>query len=221
VEDKKLRIAIDGPGGSGKSTLARGLAADLGLDYIDTGAMYRAIGMKLDRLGIPIEESDVLRKVLDETHLNFEGGKIYLDGEDVTDEIRSQKVSMLASACSALPSTRKKLVSLQREMARSGNVVMDGRDIGTNVMPDAEYKFFVTASPEERARRRCKELVERGETPDFDEVLEETRKRDMQDSTRELNPLSLAKDAVLLDTSDMDASMALEEIKSFIGESRP
>ncbi|MGI6177979.1 MAG: (d)CMP kinase [Eubacterium sp.] len=213
---KLLRIAIDGPGGSGKSTLAKRLSADYGIPYVDTGAMYRAIGYKIGKLNVPMEECPQMEKLVAETDIDFRDGKIFLDGDDVSSLIRTREVSMLASKCSALPTVRRKLVAIQRKIGAEKSVVMDGRDIGTNVMPDAEYKFFVTASPEERAKRRYLELKEKGLDPDYDEVLREINIRDKQDSTRELNPLCRADDAVLVDTTDMDIEQSVNVIKKII-----
>ena len=164
---KDLRIAIDGPSGAGKSTIAKMVAKRLGIDYIDTGAMYRAFGLKLVKNGIEIEESDELKAVLAETDIDFSDGNIYLDGEIVNDQIRTPEASMVASKSSAFASVRKKMVELQQKMAQSKSVIMDGRDIGTVVMKDAEYKFYLTASAEERARRRTAELIEKGQDVDF------------------------------------------------------
>ena len=158
-----LRIAIDGPGGAGKSTIAKLLAARYDIPYVDTGAMYRAVGLKMTRLGLPFEESDELTAMLDSTDIDFVVENVILDGEDVSGLIRTQEISAAASACSKLASVRKKLVALQKEMGKVRSVVMDGRDIGTNVMPDAEFKFYITASARERARRRYLELINKGE----------------------------------------------------------
>ena len=198
-----FRIAIDGPSGAGKSTIAKAVAKALDIDYIDTGAMYRAIGYKIDKEGVPFEEGDALAALLDSTDIDFVSGDIILDGVIVNDLIRTPEVSMLASKCAALPSVRAKLVEIQRGMGQRKSVIMDGRDIGTNVLKDAEYKIFLTASAEERAQRRFKELQEKGETQTYEEVLENVKQRDYNDMTRELNPLRKADDAIQLDTSGM------------------
>lgn len=198
-----FRIAIDGPSGAGKSTIAKAVAKALDIDYIDTGAMYRAIGYKIDKEGVPFEEGDVLAALLDSTDIDFVSGDIILDGMVVNDLIRTPEVSMLASKCAALPSVRAKLVEIQRGMGQRKSVIMDGRDIGTNVLKDAEYKIFLTASAEERAQRRFKELQEKGETQTYEEVLEDVKQRDYNDMTRELNPLRKADDAIELDTTGM------------------
>ena len=198
-----FRIAIDGPSGAGKSTIAKAVAKALDIDYIDPGAMYRAIGYKIDKEGVPFEEGDALAALLDSTDIDFVSGDIILDGVIVNDLIRTPEVSMLASKCAALPSVRAKLVEIQRGMGQRKSVIMDGRDIGTNVLKDAEYKIFLTASAEERAQRRFKELQEKGETQTYEEVLEDVKQRDYNDMTRELNPLRKADDAIELDTTGM------------------
>ena len=198
-----FRIAIDGPSGAGKSTIAKAVAKALDIDYIDTGAMYRAIGYKIDKEGVPFEEGDALAALLDATDIDFVSGNIILDGVIVNDLIRTPEVSMLASKCAALPSVRAKLVEIQRGMGMRKSVIMDGRDIGTNVLKDAEYKIFLTASAEERAQRRFKELQEKGESQTYEEVLEDVKQRDYNDMTRELNPLRKADDAIELDTTGM------------------
>ena len=210
------RIAIDGPGGAGKSTVAKILAKDLNIDYVDTGAMYRAIGLKLLRSGITIEEGPELEEMLASTDIDFVEGKILLDGEDVSDLIRTPEVSMAASNCSALGPVRKKLVALQKAMGLRKNLVMDGRDIGTNVMPNAEYKFYITASAEERAKRRYLELKGKGEDADYEKVLEEINQRDYNDMHRDLDPLKRADDAVLVDTTEMDIETVVANIKKMI-----
>ena len=206
--DKLIRIAVDGPSGAGKSTIAKAVAAELGIDYIDTGAMYRAIGYKMKLEGI--EDSGDVRfvQVLDDTDIDFADGNIILDGETVNDLIRTPEMSERASRFSAIPAVRAKLVELQRGMGMKKSVIMDGRDIGTNVLKDAEYKFFLTATAEERAERRYKELKEKGENISFEEVLEDIKQRDYRDMTRELNPLKKADDALEVDTT----GLSIEEV---------
>jgi len=197
------RIAIDGPSGAGKSTIAKAVAKALNIDYIDTGAMYRAVGYKMDKRGIPFEECEALDAMLESTDIDFVGGDVILDGEVVNALIRTPEVSMLASQCSQLAPVRTKLVEIQRGMGQRKSVIMDGRDIGTNVLKDAEYKIFLTASAEERANRRFKELQEKGEKQTYEEVLEDIKQRDHNDMTRELNPLRKADDAIEVDTTGM------------------
>ena len=214
MNDDILRIAVDGPSGAGKSTIAKIIAEKLNIDYIDTGAMYRAIGLKMMNGGISREEDDVeeRQKVLDDTTIDFENGVILLDGEDVSGVIRTPEVSMAASDYSRLPEVREKLVAIQREIGHRKSVVMDGRDIGTNVFPDAQYKFFLTATAEERAKRRVAELIEKGQDVDYEATLEDIKQRDYNDSHRKLNPLRKADDAIEIDTTDM----SIEEVTQAI-----
>ncbi|MDR1496237.1 MAG: (d)CMP kinase, partial [Clostridiales Family XIII bacterium] len=208
------------PSGAGKSTAAKRVAAVVGADYIDTGAMYRAVALKLIGAGMtdPAADPDRLAAILEDTEVDFSGGRILLDGADVTGMIRSPEVTSMASRCSALALVREKLVALQREMGAVKSVVMDGRDIGTNVFPDAEYKFFLIASAEERARRRYEEMRLAGTPADFDEVLAAIEKRDYDDSHRALNPLARADDAILIDTDGMDIEGVVEEMVSSLGD---
>lgn len=209
-----IRIAVDGPGGAGKSTIAKILADRLGIEYIDTGAMYRAIALKICRTATSLDDDKALRDMLDATALDFRDNRIFLDGEDVSGQIRTQDVSMMASDSSKLKSVRGKLVALQKEIAASKSVVMDGRDIGTNVITDAEVKIFLTADPMVRAKRRYEQLLEAGKEASLEKIFEETQARDHQDTHRELNPLKKADDAILLDTSDM----TIDEAVGFIIE---
>ena len=211
-----LRIAIDGPGGAGKSTIAKMLAAELGLDYIDTGAMYRAAALKMTRLGIPAEDPEAVERALADTVIDFNGGSIFLDGEEVNEAIRTPEMGGLASAYSALGCVRKKLGERQKEMGQTKDCIMDGRDIGTNVLPDAEFKFFLTASAEERARRRYKELIEKGQDVSFDKILADINERDYNDSHRELDPLRQADDAVLVDTTEMTIDEVIRTLTAMI-----
>lgn len=198
-----LRIAIDGPGGAGKSTIANLVGDKLGLEYIDTGAMYRAVGLKLNREGIKPDDLISISNVLEETTIDFVNGKIILDGDDVSDIIRTQEISKFASIYSQIPEVRSKLVDIQRRIAAGKSVIMDGRDIGTNVLTDAELKVFLTADSMVRARRRYEELRSKGVKANLDDIHEEIKDRDYQDMNRKLNPLVQAEDAVMLDTSDM------------------
>lgn len=209
---KIYKIAIDGPSGAGKSTIAKRVAQELAIDYIDTGAMYRAVGLKMLRLGIPMEENEVLLEMLGNTDVDFSEGKVYLDGEDVSGLIRTQEVSKAASDCSAFASVRRKLVELQQAMGRRKSVIMDGRDIGTVVLRDAEYKFYLTATAEERAMRRYKELREKGSEDTYEKVLEDVNKRDYNDTHREVDPLRQAEDAVLIDSTHM----SVDEVVDFV-----
>ena len=210
--EKIYQIAIDGPSGAGKSTIARTVARRLGMDYIDTGAMSRALGLKMLRQGIPMVEDARLLAMLEKTDIDFAGGRVYLDGEDVSDLIRTQEISKAASDCSAFAAVRKKLVELQQKMARAKSVIMDGRDIGTVVLKDAPYKFFLTASEEERALRRYRELAAKGASQTFEEVLEQIRQRDYNDTHRAVTPLRKADDAIEIDST----AMSMEEVVDFI-----
>lgn len=198
-----IRIAIDGPGGAGKSTIAKLVGDRLGLEYIDTGAMYRAVGLKLNRKGIKPDDLISISNVLEETTIDFVNGKIILDGDDVSDIIRTQEISKFASIYSQIPEVRSKLVDIQRRIAAGKSVIMDGRDIGTNVLTDAELKVFLTADSMVRARRRYEELRSKGVNANLDDIHEEIKERDYQDMNRKLNPLVQAEDAIRLDTSDM------------------
>ena len=204
---KGLIIAIDGPAASGKSTTAQLLAQKLGYVYIDTGAMYRACALKAKKMGIDINDEESIRELLDDIDIRIENhnskNRIYLDGEDVSEDIRADDISALASAISAIPAVRYKMVELQRKMGEKGGVILDGRDIGTFVFPTAEVKFFLTASPEVRAKRRWLELKQKGVNKDFSEVLADLVKRDNKDSQRALAPLKKADDAIEVDTSNM------------------
>ncbi len=207
-----FKIAIDGPGGAGKSTVAKKVAARLGIEYIDTGAMYRAFGLKLLRSGVEIADSAKLRDMLEKTVIDFENGCVTLDGEDVSGLIRTPEISKAASACSAISAVREKMVKAQQKMGESKSVIMDGRDICEVVFPDAEYKYFLTASAEERANRRYKELREKGSDISYEQVLADIKTRDHNDSTRAASPMRKAEDAILLDTT----SMTQDEVVEFI-----
>jgi cytidylate kinase len=218
LRSRRVRVAVDGPSGAGKSTTAKRVAAAIGADYIDTGAMYRAVALKLLGAGVddPESEPDRLASVLADTEVDFSGGRTLLDGADVTDRIRSPETTAMASRCSALAPVREKLVALQRKMGGAKSVVMDGRDIGTNVFPGAEYKFFLTASAEERARRRYEELRSSGRSADYGEVLKAIEKRDYDDSHRSLNPLAKADDAVLIDTDGIGVEEVVDRMLAYM-----
>ena len=188
---------------AGKSTIAKLVGDKLGLEYIDTGAMYRAVGLKLNRKGIKPDDLISISNVLEETTIDFVNGKIILDGDDVSDIIRTQEISKFASIYSQIPEVRSKLVDIQRRIAAGKSVIMDGRDIGTNVLTDAELKVFLTADSMVRARRRYEELRSKGVNANLDDIHEEIKDRDYQDMNRKLNPLVQAEDAIRLDTSDM------------------
>ncbi len=211
-----FRIAIDGPGGAGKSTIAKLVADKYGLDYVDTGAMYRAIALKAIRSSVDQADEAGLAKMLETTEIDFNGTSILLDGEDISGLIRTQEVSMAASNVSKVGCVREVVSGLSRSMAESKDLVMDGRDIGTNVIKDAELKIFLTATAEERAKRRYYQLLESGKEADFDTILEEIEARDYQDTHRELNPLAQAEDAIYLDTSDMSIEKVVEYISKII-----
>lgn len=217
MEQNIYQIAIDGPSGAGKSTIAKALAAILKIDYIDTGAMYRAIGYKIVREGVDMYDEAALEAMLKTTDVDLSEGKVLLDGEDVSGKIRTPEMSKMASDCSALGAVRVKLVELQRGMAKSKSVIMDGRDIGTNVLTDAKYKIYLTATVEERATRRYKELIEKGETVTFEDVLEDMKQRDHNDSTRALNPLRKADDAIEIDSTEMKFQEVVDKILGIVG----
>lgn len=207
-----IRIAIDGPGGAGKSTIAKQVARALDIDYIDTGAMYRAVGYKLIRDNVDMYDEDALLAMLEATDIDFSGGKTILDGEDISDRIRTQEISRKASECSALAPVRAKLVELQKKMGSTKSVIMDGRDIGTVVLKDAELKIYLTASSEERAERRYKELLLKGEDISYEKVLADMQERDYNDMHREITPLRKADDAIELDTT----GMSIDEVTEYI-----
>lgn len=213
-----LRVAIDGPGGTGKSTIAKEIAARFGLEYIDTGAMYRSMGLKALRTGVSPADEEAVSKMLNDTTLDFRDNHMYLDGEDVGGLIRTNEISMAASDISKLPCVRAKADELSKYLASTRDVVMEGRDITTVVIPDAEVKIFMTASPEIRAERRYKQLLEAGKPADYDQILEEIQRRDYQDSHRELNPLRQAEDAEFLDTSDLNMEEVVQKVSSIIME---
>lgn len=207
-----FQIAIDGPSGAGKSTIAKIVAKRLGIDYIDTGAMYRAVGLKMMRQGLKMEENEALVKMLEETDVDFDSGRVYLDGEDVSELIRTQEISKAASDCSAFQTVRTKLVELQQAMGKRKSVIMDGRDIGTVVLKDAKYKYYLTATAEDRAMRRFKELSEKGLSDSYEKVLKDIIERDYNDMNRKITPLRQADDAVLIDSTNM----SIEEVVDFI-----
>ena len=217
-----ISVAIDGPAGAGKSTLARRLAADFGYIYVDTGAMFRTIGLYALRAGKDPKDNEAVNALLPNITLEFafiEGEQhIYLNGEDVSTAIRTEEVGMAASAVGANPAVRAFLLEMQRDMARTQNILMDGRDIGTVVLPNATVKIFLTAAPEARAERRLLELRQRGQEAEFDAVLSDILRRDEQDRTRAVAPLRQAEDAVLLDTTELDRAGSLEALLAIVRE---
>lgn len=218
---KTTAVAVDGPVGAGKSTLARDCAKQLGYIYVDTGALYRAVGLYCKRAGTdisdPSQTNTALAAIKLEIKLIDSVQHIYLNHEDVSDEIRLPEISMMASAVSAIPAVRTFLLDLQRDMAKRNNVIMDGRDIGTVVLPNAEVKIFITAKPEIRAKRRYDELVTKGVETTFDSVLDDLNKRDWNDSHRDIAPLRQAEDAILLDTGDMTYEQSKQAMLALIG----
>ena len=215
-------VAIDGPAGAGKSTIAKQLAKDLGYIYVDTGALYRAVGYYMDKQGVDLGAEDQVVPRLGEltAELKYIDGeqRVLVNGEDVTQKIRTPKMSMAASKVSALPAVRDFLFELQRKIARENDVIMDGRDIGTVVLPDAQVKIYLPASPQERARRRHAELLQKGEKASFEEVLADIVERDYNDSHRAVAPLRQAQDAILVDTTHLDLEKSVERIHQLIKE---
>nr|WP_319487951.1 (d)CMP kinase [uncultured Caproiciproducens sp.] len=215
-------IAIDGPAGAGKSTIARRAAKEIGYIYVDTGALYRAVGLYMLKQGVNTADARAVTSLLQQVHvmLTFQNGeqKVILCGQDVSNDIRTAEVSMAASNVSAIPAVRAFLFSLQKDIAKSNNVVMDGRDIGTVVLPDAQIKIFLTASPEERARRRYEEMIKKGEPADYCDVLSELKTRDYNDSHRAVAPLVPAAGAVIVDTTGNTLEQSVEQLISIIKE---
>ena len=218
---KMISVAIDGPAGAGKSTIARRLARELGYRYVDTGAIYRTVAYFMDLWGVSPKDVDGVTRYIDELTVEIEYDEdgvqhMIMNGMDVTEDIRSQDISQKASLISAHAVVREMLLDMQREVARRFNVIMDGRDIGTVVLPKATVKIFLTASAEVRAKRRTDELLAKGQKADYDTVLKEIRQRDYQDTHREIAPLKMARDSVKVDTSDMNLEQAVEAIRDII-----
>lgn len=217
-----MKIAIDGPSGAGKSSVAKALARELGIIYVDTGALYRTVGYYVKSRGIPMEDSAGIIACLPDIRLSLEyrdgNQSVILNGSDPGDAIRQPDISMYASAVSAIPEVRSFLLNTQRDIARKNSVVMDGRDIGTVILPDAEVKIFMTASLEERARRRYDELRAKGVEQSYESVLEQMRQRDAQDSGRDVAPAVAAPDAVLLDNSGFTVEDSVAAVKKIIFE---
>ena len=202
-------ITIDGPSGGGKSTVSQMLATRLGYTYLDTGAMYRAVGIKIVRSKIDENDEEALGQLLADIDLRLTtdatGTKVYVDGDDVSEAIRTAEMGMVASRVSAIPAVRRNLTALQQKLGKQGKIVAEGRDMGTVVFPHAPHKFYLDATPEERARRRHLQLLEKGTASDYDELLQRIIKRDHDDSSRDLAPLKPADDAIIIDSSAMDA----------------
>lgn len=207
-----LSIAIDGPAGSGKSTVAKRIAQELNITYLDTGAMYRAVTYKVLQSQVDLKDQDAMSKLLEETSINFINGEIYLNQENISEAIRMPAINQNVSSVASLKEVREKLVELQQQIAAHQSIVMDGRDIGTKVLPNATYKFFLTASIEERAKRRFIELKEKGLDVELNELIEEIRLRDYEDSNRKLSPLKPAEDAIHIDTTKSNIQEVVAEI---------
>ena len=219
--EKHISIAIDGPAGAGKSTIARALAKELGFYYVDTGAIYRTVAYFLDLWGVSPKDVDAVERYIDELTISIEYDAdgvqhMIMNGMDVSKDIRTQEISQKASLVSAHKVVRDVLLDMQREVARNHNVIMDGRDIGTVVLPNADVKIFLTASSQVRAKRRCDELVAKGQKAEYETILKEIEQRDYQDSHREIAPLKQAKDAVLLDTSELDIPGVIAAMKEIV-----
>ncbi len=219
---KKFVIAVDGPAASGKSTTAKGLAKKLEYVYIDTGAMYRACGLYALNKNIPLSDLEALKSMLETIDIKIEysnsGNKIFLNGEDVTNRIREEEITKISSEIAVIGIVRKKMVELQRKMGENGGVILDGRDIGTVVFPNADFKFFMSASVQVRATRRWEELKARGVEISYEEVEKELIWRDKNDSTREISPLRKADDAILIDTSNLSIEEQVEFLYNYIIE---
>lgn len=221
--EKKISVAIDGPAGAGKSTIARRIAADMGYRYVDTGAIYRTVAYFMDLWGVSPKDVDGVNRYIDELTVGIEYDDeglqhMIMNGMDVTGEIRTQEISQKASLISAHACVREMLLDMQRDVAKEFDVVMDGRDIGTVVLPKATVKIFLTASPEVRAKRRCDELTAKGQKAKYDTILKEIVQRDYQDTHREIAPLKMCRDSIKVDTSDMTIDEVVGHIESIISE---
>ncbi len=217
-----FKIAIDGPGGAGKSTVAKAVAKALGIVYVDTGALYRTVGFYVRSKDVSPKDAEGVTALLPDISIEVKyvdgSQRVYLNGEDLGDRIRTPEMSMYASAVSAIPAVRSFLLDTQRDIARKNSVIMDGRDIGTVILPDAEVKIFMTASAECRAKRRYDELIAKGADVKFEDVLAEMNERDHNDSTRDIAPTAAADDAVLLDTSDMSFDEVVSAVIALTNE---
>ena len=220
---KTYSIAIDGPAGAGKSTIAKRLAKELGYRYVDTGAIYRTVAYFMDLWGVSPKDVDGVERYIDELTIGIEydeDGKqhMIMNGMDVTDEIRTQDISQKASLVSAHAVVREVLLDMQRDVAKAHNVIMDGRDIGTVVLPKADVKIFLTATPEVRAKRRTDELLAKGQKANYEQTLKDIKQRDYQDTHREIAPLKMCRDSIKVDTSDMDLDQAVAAIREIIAK---
>ena len=220
---KTYSIAIDGPAGAGKSTIAKRLAKELGYYYVDTGAIYRTVAYFMDLLGVSPKDVDGVERYIDELTVNIEYDEdglqhMIMNGMDVTGDIRTQDISQKASLISAHAVVREVLLDMQQDVARHHNVIMDGRDIGTVVLPDADVKIFLTASAEVRARRRTDELLAKGQKANYEQILKEIKQRDYQDTHREIAPLKMARDSVKVDTSEMDIDEVVAAIREIVSK---
>ena len=211
-------IAVDGPAGSGKSTVSKMIADEIGITYLDTGAMYRLFAYKLMKEKIDFSDREKELKVLEDLNIDMKDNRFYLDNEDVTDKIRTREISSNASKISVVKEVREKMVDLQRAFSKSKDVILDGRDIGTVVFPDADLKVYLNADAEIRAERRCEELKNKGENVEYEEILREITTRDYDDMHREESPLKIAQDAVILDSTSLSAEEVKEKIKELIEE---
>ena len=223
---KTYSIAIDGPAGAGKSTIAKRLAKELGYQYVDSGAIYRTVAYFLDLWGVSPKDIDGVTRYIDELTIGIEYDEdgvqhMIMNGMDVTDDIRTQDISQKASLVSAHAIVRDMLLDMQRDVAKQYNVIMDGRDIGTVVLPKANVKIFLTASAEVRAKRRTEELTAKGQKANYNQILKEIQQRDYQDTHREVAPLKLARDSIKGDTSEMDIEQVIAEIKTIVGKKIP
>jgi cytidylate kinase len=223
---KTYSIAIDGPAGSGKSTMAKRLAAELGYRYVDTGAIYRTVAYFFDLWGVSPKDIDGIRRYIDELNIDIEYDEegtqhMLMNGIDVTGDIRTQEISQKASLISAHAIVRDMLLDMQRDVAKKYNVIMDGRDIGSVVLPKANVKIFLTASPEVRAQRRTEELAAKGQKANYETILKEIQQRDYQDTHREVAPLKMCRDSIKLDTSNLDIEGVMAEMKRIIREKIP
>ena len=223
---KKISVAIDGPAGAGKSTIAKKLAKELGYQYVDTGAIYRTVAYFMDLWGVSPKDVDNVQRYIDELTIGIEYDEdglqhMIMNGMDVTADIRTQDISQKASLISAHACVREVLLDMQRDVAKEYNVIMDGRDIGTVVLPKANVKIFLTASAEVRAQRRTDELLAKGQKANFNQILKEIQQRDYQDTHREIAPLKMCRDSVKVDTSEMDIEQVVAEIKAIVAKKIP